>query len=271
MTGGVDAREAETEREHILHKWAVQDEFEPTFIDGAKGTRIVDAEGGEYLDAFAQSWYAVAGHGQERIADAVADQAHRLATVHAAGFSTAPRRRLARRLLDLLPEGFRRVCFGSNGSDAVEASLKLARLASGRQSVVAFSGSYHGASMGAMSVTGMPECRSGFGEPVPGTVFAPYPYCYRCPLGLSYPDCGVACAELVERAIETEGPDRIAAIIGEPVMAVSGVVVPPSRSGGASARSPTSTASGTSPTRSLPVSGAAAPGLRWTTTRPFRT
>jgi adenosylmethionine-8-amino-7-oxononanoate aminotransferase len=227
MTPEPDPLEIQTEQHHILHKWTSQDDYVPTFIDGATGTRLAEAGGGEYLDAFSQSWYAVAGHGQERIADAIAQQARRLATVHAAGFSTQPRRKLAQRLLDLLPDGFKRVFFGSNGSDAVEVTLKLARLATGRQGVVSFSGSYHGASMAAASVTGLPQCREGFGEPVPGTVFSPYPYCYRCPLGLSYPSCDVACADLVERAIETEGPDRIAAIIGEPVNAVSGVVVPP--------------------------------------------
>jgi adenosylmethionine-8-amino-7-oxononanoate aminotransferase len=227
VTEDLSSLDLDSERDHILHKWTAQDDYEPTFIDGADGARLFEAGGGDYLDAFSQSWYAVGGHSQARIADAIGEQAHRLATVHAAGFSTPPRRRLARRLIDLLPEGFKRVFFGSNGSDAVEVSLKLARLATGRQGVVAFSGSYHGASMAAASVTGLPECRDGFGEPVPGTVFTPYPYCYRCPLGLSYPDCDVACADLVERAIETEGPNRVAAIIGEPVIAVSGVVVPP--------------------------------------------
>ncbi len=227
MSDEPSAGDFDAERDHILHKWTAQDDYEPTFIDSAEGSRVFESGGGDYLDAFSQSWYAVSGHSQARIADAIGEQAHRLATVHAAGFSTPPRRHLARRLLDLLPEGFRRVFFGSNGSDAVEVSLKLARLATGRQGVVAFSGSYHGASMAAASVTGVPQCREGFGQPVPGTVFTPYPYCYRCPLGLSYPDCDVACADLLERAIETEGPGHIAAIIGEPVNAVSGVVVPP--------------------------------------------
>ena len=158
ISAQLSPEEIATEHEGVLHKWAAQDGYEAIFIESAEGTRITDARGVEYLDAFSQSWYAVTGHGGERIADAIAEQAHRLATVHAAGFLTRPRRRLAQRLLELLPDGFKRVFFGSNGSDAVEASLKLARLGTGRQGVVAFSGSYHGASMAATSVTGLPQC-----------------------------------------------------------------------------------------------------------------
>jgi len=224
---GVDPVEAATERDAVLHKWARQDTYEPVFVEAAAGTRVLDADGRSSLDAFSQSWYAVVGHGRAGIAAAIAAQAHALASVHAGRFATRPRRQLARRLLDRLPETFQRVCFGSNGSDAVEASLKAARLGTGRQGVVAFSGSYHGASMAATSVTGLAQCREGFGEPVPGTVFAPYPYCYRCPLGLTYPGCELACTDLVEHAIATEGPERIAAIIAEPVAGVGGVVVPP--------------------------------------------
>src|SRR6266508_4151941 len=168
----VDPLEAATERDNVLHKWVRQDTYEPVFIEDAAGTRVVDADGRSYLDAFSQSWYAAVGHGRASIAEAIAEQARALATVHAGRFATRPRRQLARRLLEKLPDSFRRVFFGCNGSDAVEASLKAARLGTGRQGVVAFSGSYHGASTAAMSVCGLTECRAGFGEPVPGTVFA---------------------------------------------------------------------------------------------------
>jgi taurine--2-oxoglutarate transaminase len=119
------------------------------------------------------------------------------------------------------------VWFGSNGSDAVEASLKAVRRGTGRQGILAYSESYHGASAAATSVSGLAKCSSGFGELVPGTTFVPYPNCYRCPLGLSYPSCDVACAGLVEHAIQTQGPERIGAIIAEPISAVGGIVVPP--------------------------------------------
>jgi taurine---2-oxoglutarate transaminase len=223
----VSREEAEVERDAIVHRWEQQDRFEPVFVDSAGESRFSDHEGTRYLDAFSQSWYAVAGHGQQSIVDAISEQAQHLASVHAQWFSTQPRRTLARRLLEWVPAGFRRIFFGANGSDATEVALKLARFGTGRQAVVAFSGSYHGAGMAATSVTGMPECREGFGEPVPGTVFVPYPYCYRCPLRLEYPSCNLACADLVEDAIETQGKGRVAAVIGEVVKSVSGVVVPP--------------------------------------------
>jgi taurine--2-oxoglutarate transaminase len=219
--------EVQAEREVIVHKWSGWDRFEPTYIGGADGVRISEPDGTSYLDAMSQAWYANVGHHERRIAEAISRQAHELASVSAGGMSTAPRRRLASRLLQILPPSFARVFFGSNGSDATEMSLKMARLGTGRQGVVAFSGNYHGASMAATSVTGMPECREPFGEPVPGSVFVPYPNCYRCPLGLAYPQCDIACANLVEEAIQTQGTRRVGAIIGEVVKSVSGVVAPP--------------------------------------------
>ena len=111
---GVDPVEAATERDAVLHKWARQDTYEPVFVEAAAGTRVLDADGRSSLDAFSQSWYAVVGHGRASIAEAIAAQAHALASVHAGRFATRPRRQLARRLLDRLPETFQRVCFGSS-------------------------------------------------------------------------------------------------------------------------------------------------------------
>ena len=215
------------ERDSVMHKWVRQDTFSSVFITRAAGTRLTTDTGRTIFDAFSQDWFVVAGHGRTEISDAISDQAHTLATVHAGRFATSRRGELARRLLGKLRGDFRRIIFGANGSDAVEASLKAARLGTGRQGIIAFTKSYHGASAGATSVTGLPQVREGFGEPVPGTSFVPYPDCYRCPFGKSYPSCDIACADFVEEAILVEGPNRIAAIIGEPIRGSGGIAVPP--------------------------------------------
>lgn len=210
-SGAREPEDAAVERDRIVHKWTRQDRYRPVFVAGAAGSRFNDEAGHAYLDAFSQSWYALAGHGERRITDAIAAQAAELASIHAGGLATAPRGRLATRLFELLPPGFRRVFFGSNGSDAVEAALKLTRLATGRQGVIAFEGSYHGASMGSASVSGLAGVRAGFGEPVPGTHLVPFP----------------GRPQLVEEAILAAGARSVAAVVAEPVQAVRGVILPP--------------------------------------------
>jgi len=139
--------------------------------------------------------------------------------------ATEPRARLSAALLEILPKGLNRFFFSTSGTEANEAALKIARVATGRSKVVARYRSYHGSTAASISVTG--ELRRRPVERVqrvPGTVFAPDCYCYRCPFGLTYPDCGVACAEYVDYQLEREG--EVAAMIVEPVVGTNGVIVP---------------------------------------------
>ncbi len=141
------------------------------------------------------------------------------------GFATSTRARLSEALDGVLPEGLRRYFFTTSGTDANEAALKIARQVTGRSRVVARYRSYHGSTAGSISVTG--DLRRRVLESrgtVPGTLFAPDCYCYRCPFGLEYPSCGVACAEFVDEQIAREG--EVAAMIVEPVVGTNGVIVP---------------------------------------------
>jgi len=132
---------------------------------------------------------------------------------------------VSRALLGVLPKGLDRFFFSTSGTEANEAALKIARVATGRPKIVARHRSYHGATAGSISVTGDPRRRPVEGlHTVPGTVFAPDCYCYRCPFGLTYPSCGVACAEYVDGILEREG--NVAAMIVEPVVGTNGVLVP---------------------------------------------
>jgi taurine---2-oxoglutarate transaminase len=204
--------------------WRRQGGWDPLVVTRAEGSRFWDSSGKEYLDLSSQLMATNLGHGNERVIAAIADQARRLPYA-GPGFATEARARLSQALGEVLPSGLRRYFFSTSGTEANEAALKIARAATGRQKVLARYRSYHGSTAASISVTGDPRRRAI--EPlqkVPGTVFAPDCYCYRCPFGLTYPDCDVACAEYVDYQLDHEGD--VAAMILEPVVGTNGVIVP---------------------------------------------
>jgi adenosylmethionine-8-amino-7-oxononanoate aminotransferase len=178
----------------------VRDVSNTTIVRG-KGVRIWDSEGREYIDANSGAISVTSiGHGVDEVADAMAEQARRVAYVHTWQFRHEPGERLAQALAAFAPGDLNRSILVSGGSEATETAVKLARqhhLIHGRDSkhvVVSRRRSFHGASLGALSLSGVPLRR----EP-----FRPYllqepemveSYCYRCPLGKSYPSCEIACA-----------------------------------------------------------------------------
>src|SRR5579872_3513094 len=128
---------------------------------------------------------------------------------------------LAEKLAEIAPGRVeRRVSFGNSGAEAMEGAIKLARYASGRDKIIAFYGSFHGRTMGALSLTARRAVqREGFGPLLPGVVHAPYPYCYRCPFGKEPEGCAVECVKHIEDTLlKTIAPaDETAAIVVEPV------------------------------------------------------
>ena len=211
-------------RETNYVTWRRQGGWEPLVVTRAEGARFWDSAGKEYLDLSSQLIATNLGHGNARVAEAIASQARTLAYA-APGFATEARARLSAALLEVLPKGLSRFFFSTSGTEANEAALKIARAVKRRTKVLARYRSYHGATAGSISVTG--ELRRRAIEPlqkVSGTVFAPDCYCYRCPFGLTYPSCGVACAEYVDYQLSREGD--VAAMIVEPVVGTNGVIVP---------------------------------------------
>src|SRR5262245_29116324 len=130
-----------------------------------------------------------------------------------------------------MPDGKEWRCFfGNSGAEAIEAALKLARYRTGRWQFIAFHNSFHGRTMGSLSLTSSrPVQRKGFGPLVPGVTHIPYANCYRCPLNVEYGSCGIACAAYLEDVVfrTTVNPNEVAAIIVEPVQGEGGYVVPP--------------------------------------------
>jgi putrescine aminotransferase len=223
--------------QHLIHGFtspAVIEEHGPIRIVKGKGSYVWDADGRRYFDGLASLWNVAVGHGRPEIARAVAAQMRQLEYAPTLlGFSSEPAQRLAARIARLAPKGLSRVVFTSGGSEANETVIRLVRLywrlrqRADKIKIVALNRAYHGSSTGAASLTGLPFFHTYYEPLLPGVVRMARPFCYRCELNRTYPECGIACAEELERIVEREGADTIGAFIAEPVQGVGGVVVPP--------------------------------------------
>jgi adenosylmethionine-8-amino-7-oxononanoate aminotransferase len=212
----------------------------PWLLERGQGAFLYDADGREYLDAMAGGLFAVlAGYGREEIARAMYDQALKLNYTSPASVTSEVTIELARKLAELTPGDLGASFFCNSGSEAVEASIKLAHQyheANGegrRYKVVSLRRGYHGATVGALSATGwsphFQEFRRAADPMVPASGFANAmpPYCYRCELGLTHPSCGLACATTIEQAILGSDPELVSCVILEPIMGTGGCIVPP--------------------------------------------
>ncbi len=205
----------------------------PRIVRG-EGIYLWDAAGRRYLDASGGPVVVNIGHGVAEVARAMADQAAAVAYVHGSLFTTEALEQYSGRLAGLVPLDDPRFYYLTSGSEAVEAAIKFARqvqVARGepaREVIISRWGSYHGATLGALAVTGKPAMRRPFEPLLRDQPHIPPPYCYRCPFAAGYPACGLACAEALEAEIQRQGPGRVAAFIAEPVGgATLGAVVPP--------------------------------------------
>lgn len=201
----------------------------PVFWEQTRGANIIDADGNVYVDLTSGFCVAVAGHSNPRIVAAIAEQAVRMMHSQGASNPNARRVELAERLAGIAPAGLTMSHLANTGAEAVEMALKTARLATGRTTVVAFEGGFHGKTVGALSVTSQNYYRKPFASVLAGTAHLPFAYCYHCPFGLSQPSCNVACAHYVEHALTfpDSGLSDVAAVIVEPVQGHGGWIVPP--------------------------------------------
>ncbi|MGW6276949.1 aminotransferase family protein [Kribbella sp. NPDC055071] len=203
-------------------------------IARGNGTELFDTAGRRYLDGAGGAIVVGIGHGVRAVADAIADQAGRVAYAHGTAFTSAPLIEYAEALGPLLPVDDPHIYPVSGGSEAVETALKMARayhLARGedRYVVIGRHGSYHGNSRGALDVSGRAGLRAPYVPWLGPARHTTSPYEYRCPFPETHPDgCGRRHAEALEQLILAESPDRVAAFIAEPVAgAALGACVPP--------------------------------------------
>jgi len=203
----------------------------PVAIGEAHGSYITDVDGRVYIDFLAGAGVLALGHNHPQLVAAVRDQLGQL--THGLDFPTPIREEFKVRQLGMLPPALQddmkmHFC-GPSGGDAVEAAIKLCKKATGRGTVVAFQGSYHGSTQGAMSLTSEWQPKEGLTNLLPGVHFAPYAYCHQCPLGLQRATCATNCASLLRNTLTDShgGVQRPAAIIMELIQGEGGSIPAP--------------------------------------------
>src|SRR5215831_10991396 len=205
----------------------------PLVAKQGSGAIIEDVDGNRYLDFNAGIAVVSTGHCHPEVVQAIQQQSANLIHMSGTDFYYEGLAALAEKLATIAPGNVpRRVSFGNSGAEAMEGAIKLARYATGRDKIIAFYGSFHGRTMGALSLTSRKAVqRAGFGPLIPGVVHAPYPYCYRCPYGQQPETCAVECVKHIEDVIlKTVAPaEETAAIVVEPVQGEGGYVVPPKK------------------------------------------
>ncbi len=232
----MEANYREIDKAHVWHPLFQHqrlDETDLLVFKSAQGTTLVDADGNEYLDAYSALWNVNVGYGRQEIADAVYAQIQELCYYPHSQINV-PATELAEQLAACLPGDLNHVYFCNSGSEANETAIKIARQygrqtypGENRYKIISRYRGYHGFTYGAMSATGQARRRKAFEPLAPGFHHAHPPYCYRCPLGLAYPSCKVACVDEIERIIQSEGPETVIAVIAEPIIGGGGIIVPP--------------------------------------------
>ncbi len=199
--------------------------FSEIVVREAQGVRITDADGQTYLDLVAGVGVGSVGHCHPHYVQVVGEQ---LARSTFGSFCTENRLRFLQLLTGILPVGIDSVQMYSSGAEAVEAALRLAKSVTGGFEFAGFWGGFHGKTGGVLGLLGDASFKVDLGPLMPGLYCAgPYAYCYRCALGATYPECGLACVEYFRESLRRQTSRRLAGILVEPVQGTAGNVVPP--------------------------------------------
>jgi 4-aminobutyrate aminotransferase len=203
----------------------------PFVMDHGSGVDVWDVDGNRFLDMCAGIAVCATGHSHPHVVAAIQEQAGRFLHMSGADFYYPIQVQLAERLNALAPMAEpTRTFFTNSGTESIEAALKMARYHSGRPRNIAYLGSFHGRTMGSLSLTASKAVqRRGFAPLLPGVTHVPYSYCYRCPFHLTYPSCDVYCVRYIEDTVFASccPADEVAAIFVEPVQGEGGYIVPP--------------------------------------------
>jgi len=203
----------------------------PFVMSRGSGAVVEDVDGNVFLDCTAGIAVASTGHSHPEVVQAVVEQAGRFLHMSGTDFYYELQVRVGEALARLAPiEGEVRSFFANSGAEAIEACIKLARFSTRRAGLVAFLGAFHGRTLGALSLTASKTVqRRGFGPMLPGVFHAPFPDCYRCPLGLSPDRCAAECLDYLEHTLFAQlvPPDEVAAVVLEPIQGEGGYLVAP--------------------------------------------
>jgi taurine--2-oxoglutarate transaminase len=213
------------DKEFVVHSWSVQSALDPIVITRTKGVEMWDESGKRYIDMTSQLMNQNIGHQHPKVVQAIKDQAEKVCFV-APGVAYETRSFLGKALAEVTPGDLKRFFFTLGGADANENAVKIARMYTKKWKIITRYRSYHGATYGAIALTGDPR-RPPVEPAMPGVVRVFDPYCYRCSFGLTYPGCNLRCAESMEEVIMYETPETVAAVLVESVVGSNGLIVPP--------------------------------------------
>jgi taurine--2-oxoglutarate transaminase len=212
-------------RKYTLYSWSIQSAVNPIPFDRAEGVYFWDTNGKQYLDFSSQLVNLNIGHQHPKVVQAIQDQAARFCFAQP-GYATEPRGLLGKKLAEVTPGNLSKAFFCLGGAEANENAIKIARMYTERSKILARYRSYHGATHGAIALTG--DHRRWAAEPaMPGVVRVFDPYCYRCVFGWTPDTCHRQCVTHIEDVIRFEGPENIAGIFMEGVTGTNGLLVPP--------------------------------------------
>jgi taurine---2-oxoglutarate transaminase len=209
--------------DYTLFSWSKQKGIKPIAVKHAEGVYLYDHDGKRYIDFSSGLVNVNIGHGNQRVTKAVIEQMQQVAYV-TPGCVTRARGELGKKLEEISPGHLTKSLFTTGGAEAIENAIKLARLYTGRPKIIAKYRAFHGASYGAMTAGGDPRKLPNDAQQVPNIIHVEDPYCYRCPWGKEITWCKRECVSHVERVIEFEGPENIAAVIMEGESGTSGCI-----------------------------------------------
>jgi 4-aminobutyrate aminotransferase len=203
----------------------------PLVIESAEGNIVTDVDGNEFIDMNAGLAVCSVGHGHPKLKKAIKDQVDKFIHYSYTDFFYEDYVDLGEELSKVLPmKGQKKIFYGNSGAEAIEAAMKVSRWHSGRQGFIAYIGSFHGRTMGAVSLTASkPYQRCRFSPLIPGVEHIFYPYCYRCPFNLECPSCNYACVDYIDDYLfhKYVAPEEVAMLVAEPIQGEGGYVVPP--------------------------------------------
>ena len=205
--------------------------FYPLVVESGRGCIVRDVDGNEYIDFNSGLVCLSVGHSHPKVVAAIKNQCDRFLHYSNTDFFYAEVVNLAEKLAEITPGNFdKKVYFGNSGAESVEAAVKLAKWHTRKQRFISFISAFHGRTIGALSFTASkPTQRRYFFPLMPGVTHVPYPYCYRCPFKLTYPDCHYWCIDFIDEFVLQKyvPPEEVAAIVFEPIQGEGGYVVPP--------------------------------------------
>ncbi|UCG45000.1 MAG: acetyl ornithine aminotransferase family protein [Candidatus Bathyarchaeota archaeon] len=205
--------------------------FYPLVIESGKDCVLKDVDGNQYIDFNSGLVCLNVGHNHPKVVDAIQKQSSRFLHYSNTDFFYSEVVDLAEKLSEITPGKFgKKVYFGNSGAEAIEAAVKLSKWHTRKHRFLAFTGAFHGRTLGALSFTASkPVQRRNFFPMLQGVTHVPYPYCYRCPFKLSYPSCDYWCVDFIEELVLQKyvPPEEVAAILFEAIQGEGGYVVPP--------------------------------------------